>query len=118
MVSDQGIGFVLDLPETLHLRDGDGLVLGDGRIVEVRAAREELCEIRGTDSEHLLRLAWHIGNRHLAAQLVGGRILIRRDRVIEDMLHRLGAFLRDVDETFEPEGGAYRHGPDSHHHET
>lgn len=117
MTSDQGLDFLLDLAVAVHLCEGDGLVMDDGLIIEVRAKREELCEIRGKDNEHLLRLAWHIGNRHLAAQIAGGRILIRRDHVIEDMLRGLGASVQHVEETFEPEGGAYTVAHHGHHHE-
>jgi len=36
--------------------------------------------------EQLARLAWHIGNRHLQAQIERARILIREDHVIAHML--------------------------------
>ena len=61
----------------------------------------------------LARLAWHIGNRHLAAAIDGQRILLRRDHVIGHMLEHLGATVRNVDAPFDPEGGAYQ---DDHHH--
>jgi urease accessory protein len=117
MSSDQGLSFLLDLPETAHLREGDGLVLEDGSMIEVKAKPEELCEICGKDEEHLLRLAWHIGNRHIEAQIGGGRIVIRPDHVIEDMLRRLGASVKHVREAFDPEGGAYGVPHHAHHHE-
>ncbi len=107
--SDGGIDFVLDLLETALLRHGDGLRLDDGRIIEVRAEPEELLEVRGDNAVHLLRLAWHLGNRHLEAQISADRILIRRDAVIAAMLEGLGARLADVVEPFNPEGGAYGH---------
>ncbi|MBA5777068.1 urease accessory protein UreE [Stappia sp. F7233] len=113
LTSDSGIEFLLDLAEAVLLRHGDGLVLDDGRVIEVRAAPEELLEVRGTSAEHLLRLAWHLGNRHLAAQIEKERILIRRDHVIADMLARLGATVAEVVEPFTPEGGAYG----GHHHD-
>jgi urease accessory protein len=102
-----GTEFLLDLPRTTVLRGGDGLQLEDGRIILVTAAAEPLLEIRAGDAEQLARLAWHIGNRHLPAQIATGRILIREDSVIEDMLKGLGAALRHVDEPFTPEPGAY-----------
>jgi len=116
MAADHGLNFVLDLAHTAHLRDGDGLVLEDGRIVEVRSLPEELMEVRGRSPQHLTQLAWHIGNRHLAAQVGEVRILIRRDHVIADMLRGLGARIRDVVEPFDPEGGAYGGVHHSHHH--
>ena len=79
MVSDDGIAFLLDLPEALLLVEGDAILLDDGRLIAVKAKPEELYEIRGRDARHLLALAWQIGNRHLAAQLLDDRILVRRD---------------------------------------
>jgi urease accessory protein len=111
MTGERGLSFLLDLPQTTHLHDGDGLVLDDGRIIAVRAAAEPLLEIVAPD---LARIAWHIGNRHAQAQIESNRILIRRDSVIARMLEGLGATMRDVSEPFDPEGGAY--GEHRHEH--
>lgn len=116
MTSDNGIAFLLDLPEARLLRHGDGLVLDDGRVIEVRAEPEALYEVRGRDVRHLLALAWQIGNRHLAAQIEAERILIRRDHVIGDMLEGLGATVTEVSAPFDPEGGAYGGAHAGHHH--
>ena len=116
MTSDQGVEFLLDLPEARLLRHGDGLVLDDGRIVEVLAEPEELYEVRGGDRRHLLALAWQIGNRHLAAQIDEDRILIRRDQVIQQMLEGLGASVHEIEASFDPEGGAYGGEHHGHHH--
>ncbi|MEM6626092.1 MAG: urease accessory protein UreE [Pseudomonadota bacterium] len=113
MVSDGGIEFLLDLPETRLLRQGDGLALEDGRIIEVRAAPEALYLVTAKNAQHLLALAWQIGNRHLPAQIESDRILIRQDHVIKDMLEGLGAEVRPVTAGFDPEGGAYAK---PHHH--
>jgi len=111
-----GLQFLLDLEHAQALRDGDGLVLEDGRLVVVKALAEPLLEVRGKDARHLAALAWQIGNRHLEAQIESQRILIRRDHVIADMLSGLGAALREIDEIFEPESGAYSHGHDNGRH--
>jgi urease accessory protein len=107
LTGEGGTEFLLDLPEAVALRDGDGLLLEDGRIVEVKAAPETLSEVRGKDPDHLLRLAWHLGNRHLPTQILGDRLLIRHDHVIDDMLRGLGATVTTVEAPFDPEGGAY-----------
>jgi urease accessory protein len=107
MTSDGGLAFLLDLAAATTLKEGDALVLEDGRFVEVKAKPEDLLEIRGRDPLHLMTLAWHLGNRHLAAQIEAERILIRHDRVIAHMLEHQGARLRQVREPFNPEGGAY-----------
>jgi len=108
--TDAGEEILLDLAEAVELRDGAALVLEDGRQVLIRAAPERLTEVRGADPRHLLRLCWHLGNRHLPVQVEADRLLIRHDHVLEEMLIRLGATLQSVTEPFQPEGGAYGHG--------
>ncbi|WP_018700147.1 urease accessory protein UreE [Amorphus coralli] len=102
-----GLAFLLDLPEAVALRHGDGLLLEDGRIVRVEAVPEPLLEVTANDPHHLLRLAWHLGNRHLPAMIDAERILIRRDHVIADMVRGLGGRVTEIDAPFDPEGGAY-----------
>ncbi len=103
---------LVDFEKPAKLEHGDLLVLDDGRVAEVIAAEEALMEVRARDQGHLVTLAWHIGNRHLPAQIEAQRILLRRDRVIREMLERLGASVTEVDEPFHPEHGAYH----SHEH--
>ncbi|WP_027040035.1 urease accessory protein UreE [Mesorhizobium ciceri] len=112
-----GSKVLVDLPEPVALNDGDRLVLEDGGHVEIVAAPEEVYDIRARDGVHLAELAWHIGNRHLAASIEAGRILILRDHVIKAMLEGLGATVADVSEPFKPVRGAYSgHGGQSHDH--
>ena len=115
-----GLAFLLDLADAVPLRDGDGLELEDGRIVSVTAAPEPLAEITTANAAELMRIAWHLGNRHLPAELRPDRIRIRRDHVIEDMVRGLGANVTHLDAPFEPESGAYHsdshHRHDAHHH--
>lgn len=110
-----GDQLLVDLPEPVMLAHGDRLVLDDGRHAEVIAAEEALLEVRAANAEALTALAWHIGNRHLPAQIEADRILIERDHVIEAMLLGLGASVREVSEPFQPVRGAYHghgHGDD------
>ncbi len=107
MKGRRGFEFLLDLPHATPLRDGDGLILEDGRIVMVNAQPEPLAEITGADANALARAAWHLGNRHLPTQLLPGRLRIRQDHVIEAMLAGLGATVVHVDAPFDPEVGAY-----------
>lgn len=109
-----GAEYLLDLAEATHLRDGDGLALPGGGVVRITATPEPLLEITARTPADLLRLAWHIGNRHLAAQVHPDRILIRRDPVIAHMLQHQGADVREVTAPFDPESGAY-HGHDHAH---
>lgn len=107
MTGTRGLQFLLDLENAVALRGGDALVLEDGRLVEVVAAPEPLIEIRGGDPAHLVRIAWHLGNRHLPTQIVGKGLRIRRDHVIEAMVTGLGARVVAIEAPFDPEGGAY-----------
>ena len=123
LLADGGLDFLLDLEEATVMRAGDGLKLEDGGFVLVRAAEEPLVEITAESPGALARLAWHLGNRHLPAEIDAERILIRDDHVIVDMLRRLGARVRPVMAPFNPEGGAYgqhnhdlKH-PHAHHHD-
>ncbi len=102
-----GLAFLLDLAEAAMLRGGDGLKLEDGRIVEVVAAPEPLAEIRAADPLALMRVAWHLGNRHLQTEMAAKALRVRRDPVIEDMVKGLGARVVPVEAPFNPEGGAY-----------
>ena len=113
----RGLEFLLDLKETVALRGGDALALEDGLLVEVVAAPEPLAEIRAADTEHLIRIAWHIGNRHLPAQIAGAKLRIRRDHVIEEMLTGLGARVVHIEAPFDPERGAYAGGGHHRHHD-
>jgi urease accessory protein len=118
-----GLEFLLDLAKAPVLRAGDGIRLEDGRIVAVETAPERLLEITCADAHQLARIAWHLGNRHLATE-IGERVIhIRDDHVIADMVRGLGARTRAVERPFNPEGGAYGgavHGHDhahGHHHD-
>jgi urease accessory protein len=112
-----GSSVMVDLAATTKLEDGDCLQLDDGTLIEIRAAAEDLIEVKARDAAHLAQLAWHIGNRHLDAQIEARRILIRRDHVIAHMLEHQGATVREVREIFSPEHGAYHgHGDHSHAH--
>ena len=103
LVGEGGLAFLVDLAEVTNLDDRWGFLLEDGRAVAVKAAPEDLVEVRG----HLARLAWHIGNRHTPCQVGRDHLAIRRDHVIEAMLAHLGAELTPVTGPFRPEGGAY-----------
>ena len=116
MTGTRGLAFLLDLHAATALRGGDALMLEDGRLVEVVAAAEPLIEVRGADPAHLLRLAWHLGNRHLPAQVMPRGLRIRRDHVIEEMLRGLGARVTLIEAPFDPEGGAYAQPSDAHAH--
>jgi urease accessory protein len=120
MTGTRGLEFLLDLENAVALRGGDALVLEDGRLIEVVAAAEPLLEIRGADPLHLVRVAWHLGNRHLPTQIMPKGLRIRKDHVIEAMVKGLGARIIEIEAPFDPEGGAYAsshaHASEAHAH--
>jgi len=113
--TDQGAAFLLDLPELKTLRDGDILILEDGSGIAVHARNEPVADILCKDLAHLVRIAWHLGNRHLPTELMEDSLRIRQDHVIEEMVTQLGATVERVDAPFNPEGGAYGHGETEGH---
>jgi urease accessory protein len=108
-VGERGATYLLDLPKPAQLHDGDGLLLEDGSMVRVTGQPEPLAEISAENPRELARIAWHIGNRHTDVQLIGDKLRIRRDHVIEDMLRGIGANLTFLEAPFDPESGAYDH---------
>lgn len=116
VTTDQGEEIMVDLPEPVLFADGDRLVLQDGRSVAIVAAEEELYEVIPGPKCPLRHLAWHLGNRHLPAQIDETRILIQRDHVIRAMLEGLGASVREVVARFQPVHGAYHARGHDHGH--
>ncbi|MGE4217846.1 MAG: urease accessory protein UreE [Alphaproteobacteria bacterium] len=123
LTGEKGTDLLLDLPRPVVLADGDGLLLEDGRIVAVAAAPERLLEIKAKNTAHLVRIAWHLGNRHLPTALLGDRLHIHEDHVIADMVRGLGGSVRAIEASFTPERGAYAdghghgHSHDDHDHD-
>ena len=121
----EGGGSVLvDMAQAVRLRDGDGLVLDDGHVVRVCAQPEKLLDIHAHDQASLLRIVWHLGNRHLPVQVHGEHIRIRADHVIEEMVIGLNGHVETVEAPFDPEAGAYAGGhqhqhddEEDHHHD-
>lgn len=114
----QGEQILVDLPEAIAFEHGDVLILEDGRMAEIIAADEALYEVTPRDRRHLSELAWHLGNRHLPAQLEESRIVILRDHVIKAMLQGLGAKVTEITAPFHPLPGAYHdNGHDHQHHD-
>ena len=115
--TDGGDELLVDLPVTTRLQHGDGLLLDEGGVIRVIAAPEELLEIHAHSPAELVRIAWHLGNRHLPVQLLGDRIRIRADHVIADMVTQLGGHAEPIEAAFDPESGAYSGGGHGHGHD-
>jgi urease accessory protein len=106
LVTAAGEPFLVDLAETTNLLAGDAFALDDGRLIEIAAAAEDVLIVTGD----LIRLAWHIGNRHTPCQIEPERLVIRADHVLAEMLRGLGAVVVPALAPFTPEGGAYGQG--------
>lgn len=118
LCTDKGEEFMVELPETISLAANDGFLLNDGRLIAIRPKPEPLAKI--THSQ-IVRVAWHIGNRHTPCQIADDHLLIQQDHVLEGMLRHLGAHIEYITAAFTPEGGAYGHGrthghDHGHHH--
>jgi len=102
LTAEDGTEFLLDLPRPATLYPGDGLVLDDGTVVAVAGEPEALSEIIPAAPADLVRLAWHLGNRHAGIQIMPDRLRIRCDHVLEDMVGSFGATVRSVNAPFDP----------------
>jgi urease accessory protein len=117
-VGTSGARYDVDLSEPVLLRMGDLLVLEEGAFVEVVAEAEPLIEVRANDTDALARVAWQLGDRHVAVEVLPNRLRLRPDAAIEKMVVALGGRVALIQAPFNPEGGAYviSPSPDHHHH--
>jgi urease accessory protein len=111
-----GLSFLLDLPEPTILDDGDAVVLQDGRLIWIEAARISRSRSGAADDRALKRLIWHIGNRHIPAEIGADAVYIAFDHVLAEMVRGLGGSAEPVERPFRPEGGAYAGEAAGHHH--
>jgi len=109
------IGVVL--PRGTVLRGGDLLASDDGRVIEVIAASETVSIVTAPTPAGLARAAYHLGNRHVAVQVLEGSLRYLHDHVLDDMVRGLGFEVRFAKLPFEPEAGAYAHAGHAHEHE-
>jgi urease accessory protein len=114
---DGGGEALLDLKRAVAMAGGDGLATAEGEWILVKAAPEPLVEVSAGDPLLFTRLAWHLGNRHIPAEITASAIRIRPDHVLEEMLVKLGGTVRAVTEPFQPEGGAYEDHGHGHSHD-
>jgi urease accessory protein len=124
---DAGLDFLLDLDKATVLNDGDAVKLEDGRLVQVKAAPQRLLEVRAENPLRLLKVAYHVGNRHTPAEVTADAIYIEDDHVLAEMVRGQGCTATVVMRPFHPERGAYEHdcghdhshghGHGHHHHD-
>ncbi|MGJ7490262.1 urease accessory protein UreE [Variovorax sp. ZT4R33] len=110
-VDSQGRRIGVFLPRGTAVRGGDVLVAEDGSLIKVTAAPQPVlvithCTQHGTAFD-LTRAAYHLGNRHVPIELKPDHLKIEPDHVLAAMLRSMHLIVREADEAFEPEGGAY-----------
>ncbi|MBV9750510.1 MAG: urease accessory protein UreE [Acetobacteraceae bacterium] len=115
--TESGQEVLLDLLAATRLRDGDGLCLDEGGVIRVVARPEPVMDISGADAAALVRIAWHLGNRHLPVQLLDSGLRIRADHVIAEMVAGLGGTVEAREAPFDPEPGAYASAHRDHYHD-
>lgn len=98
---------VLLLPRGTTLHNGDRVISETGQFIRVRAADEPLSVATGTDALLLMRIAYHLGNRHIPVQMDPGRLTYRDDHVLDIMVDHLGVKPTHANGPFDPEDGAY-----------
>jgi urease accessory protein len=106
---DSGAQAALVVERGRLLRGGDRVRTQDGREVLIVAAEESLLEVSSDDPTAIARAAFHLGNRHVAVQVMVNRLRFLNDRILEEMIKGLGLEVSAVRAPFEPEGGAYGH---------
>ena len=102
------------------VRGGDVLVGEDGSLLKVQAAPQAVlrithCTAHGTPFD-LTRAAYHLGNRHVPIELQADHLKIEPDHVLADMLRAMHLIVHEVNESFEPENGAYGEHGGGHQH--
>ncbi|MCU4121037.1 urease accessory protein UreE [Variovorax sp. N23] len=110
-IDSQGRRIGVFLPRGTAVRGGDVLVAEDGSLIKVIAAPQPVlvithCTQHGTPFD-LTRAAYHLGNRHVPIELKPDHLKIEPDHVLAAMLRSMHLIVREADEAFEPEGGAY-----------
>jgi len=109
----------LFLPRGSVLKSGDILTNDEGQMLEVVAAAEAVSTIKSDDPHLLLRIAYHLGNRHVPLQVELHWLRYAHDHVLDDMVTLLGGEVLVEHAPLHPESGAYGAGGHSHghHHE-
>lgn len=105
----------LFLPRGTVLKNGDRLATDSGMKLNVVAAQEQVSIAQVSDHLLLAKIAYHLGNRHVAVQVLEDRLIYLHDHVLDEMVCGLGGVVTVARQPFEPEDGAY-HGSGHHQH--
>lgn len=117
---DSGEEIGLILPRGTVLKEGDIISTEQGDLIQIVAAAETVSTIQANDAHLLLRIAYHLGNRHVPLQVEAGWLRYAHDHVLDDMVVLLGGQVSVTQASLHPEKGAYGGGHkhnDHHNHE-
>ncbi len=105
--TNSGIQVGVFLPRGQTLRHGAILTNSQGFKVRIDAAPEQLSVVKCADPLLFSRACYHLGNRHIALQILPDELRYLADHVLDQMLVGLGLSVEHHTLPFEPEAGAY-----------
>lgn len=106
----------LFLPRGSVLKAGDVIASDEGDQVRILAAEESVSTVTTETPHLLLRIAYHLGNRHVPLQVESSWLRYCHDHVLDDMVRLIGGNVMVEKAPLQPESGAYG-GGHHHHHE-
>ncbi len=114
---DSGEEIGLILPRGTVLKEGDVISTEQGDLIQIVSAAETVSTIQTEDAHLLLRIAYHLGNRHVPLQVESDWLRYAHDHVLDDMVTLLGGTVSVTQAPLQPEKGAYGGGHKHHDHE-
>jgi urease accessory protein len=116
LVAEGGLAFEVALTKAAALEDGDALRLEDGRLVAIRAAAEDLLEVRAENPTRLTRLAWQLGGNHVPAEIAADVLYVPASPANAELVRGQGCTASPVSRAFRPERAAHDHSTCGHDH--
>ena len=109
-VSDCNTELILQLPREGKINDGDIFRTNQDNIfIRVIAKKEKLFQISTCTSIDMLKISYHLGNRHIVMEINDNYVFIKEDYIIRNLLEKFGAEIKTVNKKFFPENGAFLH---------
>ena len=109
-VSDCKRELILNLPREGKINDGDIFRTNQENIfICVKAKIENLFRIYSSSKLNMLKLSYHLGNRHIGMEIYDNYLFVKEDHVIKNLLENFDAEIKLVNKKFFPEIGAYYH---------
>ena len=100
----------LQLPREGILIDGDILRTNQKNLfVKIIAQKEKLIEITAKTDLEIIKVAYHLGNRHVEIEINENILFTQSDYIIEELLKNFDVVYSKVEKKFFPEIGAFHH---------